>query len=382
MTAADSPPLLAAFAASDTFRWLRRWAVVAVVAIVTPITVITAYSDEMPEFHHLAVPLAVSVIVPAWVIELSGARWPRGILIAATVLPNIWLTLIGHVSTNYLWLTLLVVWVGFAGNQAEGIAALVLSVITIGLSVAVGAPASIWAVWAAGLLIVWFMAHVLRRQVGLVAELRLLRLRAEQAAVLEERQRLSRELHDSVTQSLYGISLYAEAAGRALRDGLSEPLAANLQEIRATTQEALGEMRLLLFELRPPLLQEHGLGAALQSRLQAVEARAGLATAFTCSVEQRLSPDQEQELYRLAQEALNNVLKHAHAARVSVKLTLAGGAANLEISDDGVGFDPSLASPGGFGLRGMRERVERLGGSLRIVSAPGTGTQVLAEVPR
>src|SRR5262249_43667407 len=145
-----------------------------------------------------------------------------------------------------------------------------------------------------------------------------------------------RELHDSVTQALYGISLYAEAAGRALTGGNTEPVATNLREISDTTQEALGEMRLLLFELRPPLLQEHGLAAALRSRLQTVEARAGLTTEFECQDENRLAPDSEQELYRLVQEALNNVLKHAHAGRVSVRFSVANGMARVEIADDGV----------------------------------------------
>src|SRR5579859_4831958 len=111
----EQASVLATFAASQTFRWLRRWAVVAVVALVTPITVFTAYANQMPEFHHLAVPIAVAFIVPAWVAELLGVRWPRLVLIAATVVPNIWLTLIGHISTNYLWFLLLVCWVAFAG---------------------------------------------------------------------------------------------------------------------------------------------------------------------------------------------------------------------------------------------------------------------------
>src|SRR5262249_2083939 len=177
------------------------------------------------------------------------------------------------------------------------------------------------------------------RQPALAIERARLHERAQQAAVVEERQRLSRELHDSVTQALYGISLYAEAAGRALTDGDLQPVANNLQEIRDTTQEALAEMRLLLFELRPPLLQERGLAAALRARLHGVEMRAGLVTEFACESDERLSPEQEQELYRIAQEALNNVLKHAHAGRVDVRLAIAGGEATLEILDDGVGFD-------------------------------------------
>ena len=203
-----------------------------------------------------------------------------------------------------------------------------------------------------------------------------------EAAVLEERQRLARELHDSVTQSLYGISLYAEAAGRALADGENEPVAANLREIGQTTREALAETRLLLFELRPPLLEAHGLAAALRTRLQAVEARAGLETHFDCHGEERLAPDQEQELLRLTQEALNNVLKHAHAQHVSVCLDVMTDRAVLEVTDDGTGFEPSHQPAGGYGLRGMRERAERLGGTLHIASSPGTGTRVRVEVPR
>ena len=384
---------LAAFTTSETFRWLRRWAVVAVVAIVTPITVITAYANLMPEFHHVAVPIATAIIVPAWVAELSGVRWPRLVLIAATVLPNVWLTLIGHVSTNYLWLTLLVLWVAFAGSRAEGLIALTLAfaTMTLGVSVivapAIGAiPWEFWTEWSFSLLLTWFMGLVLRRQVALVAELRAVHgeseERARQVAVLEERQRLSRELHDSVTQALYGVSLYAEAASRALSGGESGPVATNLQEIRETTQEALGEMRLLLFELRPPLLQEHGLAAALRARLQAVEVRSGLVTDFTVEGDERLPPNVEQELYRLAQEALNNVLKHGHAGHVSVRLAVADGQAELEVADDGVGFEPSLEGAGGLGLRGMRERVERLGGTLHIESSAGVGTRVRVEVPR
>jgi signal transduction histidine kinase len=336
--------------------------------------------------------------------------WPRPALIAAIVLPNLWLTLIGHTEANYLFLSLLVGWVTFAGTRTEGLIALALALaiasIAILLIIAPNIGAIDWGTWTGwtfSLLLTWFMGLVLRRQEQLVAKLHLLQRQAElrsqellmllsvnaalherarQAAVLEERQRLSRELHDSVTQALYGISLYAEAAGRALSDGDVSPVGMNLREIRETTQEALGEMRLLLFELRPPLLQEHGLAAALRARLQAVESRAGLVAEFDCKTEERLAPDKEQELYRLAQEALNNVLKHAHAGRVTVQLGTANGHVTLEVADDGVGFEPILRGGDGFGMRGMRERVERLGGTLRIDSSPGAGTRLFVEVPR
>jgi signal transduction histidine kinase len=326
-------------------------------------------------------------------VELSGVRWPRLVLIAATLLPNVWLTSVGHISTNYLWLLLLVGWVTFAGTRAEGILALVATLATVAYGeLAIIAPSLgviDWGGWTEAtfaLLLTWFMGLVLRRQMVLLAQLQLLRdeteSRAREVAVLQERQRLSRELHDSVTQALYGIALYAEAGSRALADGDLRPATNNLRDIGETTQEALGEMRLLLFELRPPLLQEQGLAAALRARLQAVEARSGLVTDFVNDEQDRLAPDIEQELYRVAQEALNNVLKHAHAAHVRLRLSGKDGRATLEVADDGLGFEPSLRGSDGFGLRGMRERVERLGGTLQITSSPGNGTQVQVEVPR
>jgi signal transduction histidine kinase len=206
--------------------------------------------------------------------------------------------------------------------------------------------------------------------------------RARQAAVLEERQRLARELHDSVTQALYGISLYAEAADRALTRGEAEPAATNLRELRETAQEALGEMRLLIYELRPPLLEEYGLAAALRARLKAVETRAGLVTEFVGEYDDRLAPHIEQELYRLAQEALNNVLKHAHAQHVRVRLAIGAASTILEVADDGVGFETWFRGGEGFGLPGMRERAQRLGGELRVESSPGAGTRIEVNVPR
>ena len=226
------------------------------------------------------------------------------------------------------------------------------------------------------------LAMAIARQAAVAIENARLHERAQQAAVLDERQRLARELHDSVTQSLYAMALYAEATTRAMAEGDRESATANLQQISESTQEALGEMRLLLYELRPPLLEEQGLAAALRSRLHAVEARAGLTTEFQSSGEERLAADQEQELYRLAQEALNNVLKHAHATRVSVRFEAGPGGTLLEIADNGVGFATSADGGDGYGLPGMRERAERLGGTLEVESAPGKGTRVRVIVPQ
>jgi signal transduction histidine kinase len=375
--------------ASETARALRGW-VVLTVALLTVLTVLTAFADDMPASHRLAVPLATAVMAGAWAVELAGLRWPRLALVLAMALPNVALALIGHSNVNLLFLLLVVAWVGVIGSRAESLIALGLTLATVVIAAVVDALHgqviwSEWVSWTAGLLILWLMARVLVRQERLVAENARLHERARHAAVLEERQRLARELHDSVTQALYGVSLHAEAATRALADGATEPVATNLRDIRETTQEALGEMRLLLFDLRPPLLEERGLLGALESRLGAVEARAGLTTELRgphLADAERLPPETEQELYRLAQEALNNVLKHAHAQRVTVRLDVTQTQTILEVADDGIGFETGLRGGGGLGLPGMRERAARLGGTLDLQSAPGAGTRVRVEVPR
>jgi signal transduction histidine kinase len=552
-------------------RWLRPWLAV-VVVLLTGVTVATAFTDQMAESHHIAVPVAAAVMAGAWGLELSNVRAPRVLLILGIVAPNVWLTSIGHVSANELFLILMLAWVGVVGSRIENWLAISLALATIALGIVLdllyGAVNwAAWTSWLVGVVLVWLMAQVLSREEQIVeqrerlraeaegrtnelaslltvsrsvastlqmqplldaildalgkvvdysgaviftlddeqdrlvfahmrgpasfswdearsmayqvddmlpiwerlgrdepiivddvraetaeaqlfrrlvgaegvelergpygfirslmwvplgsrgrvigmlsvansrpgayisrdAELALaigrqaavalenaeLHQRARQAAALEERERLARDLHDSVTQSLYGASLYAEAASRALADGDVEPAGANLREVRETLQEALGEMRLLLFELRPPLLDDLGLAGALKARLQAVEARAGLETDFEDhSGDQRLGQSTEHELFRVAQEALNNVLKHAHATRIGVRLDVSQTAVALEIADNGVGFTPELDGAGGFGLDGMRQRIERLGGKLRIDTGRGNGTRVQAEVPR
>jgi PAS domain S-box-containing protein len=206
--------------------------------------------------------------------------------------------------------------------------------------------------------------------------------RAQDMAALEERQRLARELHDSVTQALYGVTLYAEAATRLLAAGEQDATTAYLHEVRTTAQEALQEMRLLIFELRPPILEQEGLVAALQARLAAVEGRVpGLVTTVDAQSELRLPAPIEEALYRIAQETLNNVLKHAKAHTIAVSLHQEGSTVALEIADDGAGFDRATAERrGGFGLRGMAERAAQVGGAVTVQSAPGHGTVVRVEV--
>ncbi len=177
-----------------------------------------------------------------------------------------------------------------------------------------------------------------------------LRQHEREKAIIEERNRLARELHDSVTQSLYGVTLYADAAKRLLDTGQVPPAVDNLNKLRDTAKGALEEMRLLIFELRPPILEQEGLAVALEARLEAVEGRVGLKTQLRLEGESDLHPDIQEGLYRIAMEALNNVLKHAQASCVTVSLIQQPQLTELKIVDDGVGFDFNTAqTSGGLG---------------------------------
>jgi signal transduction histidine kinase len=204
---------------------------------------------------------------------------------------------------------------------------------------------------------------------------------AQNTAVQEERQRLARDLHDSVIQALYSVALHAEAANRLLAAGDVGTAGAYLCDLRDTAQEALEEMRLLIFELRPPVLEQVGLAAALQARLRAVEGRANLETELIVEGVRDLPAGVEQALYRIAQEALNNALKHARARCILVRLRQMESEVILEIIDDGIGFDPArIHETGRLGLQGIAERVTQLGGRLAVHSRPGAGTRLRVEV--
>jgi signal transduction histidine kinase len=204
---------------------------------------------------------------------------------------------------------------------------------------------------------------------------------AQDTAVLEERQRLARDLHDSVIQALYSVTLHAEAANRLLAAGDVGTAGEYLCDLRDTAQEALEEMRLLIFELRPPVLEQGGLAAALQARLRAVEGRANLETELIVEGVSDLPARVEQALYRIAQEALNNALKHARARCILVRLRQVSSQVILEITVDGIGFDPAgVRETGRLGLQGIAERVTQLGGRLTVQSRLGAGTRLRVEV--
>ena len=220
------------------------------------------------------------------------------------------------------------------------------------------------------------------RQVGMAVVNAQLYAQAEQTAITSERSRLARELHDSVTQLLYSVTLYAEAAAELLDSGETETAAGHLRELRDTAQEALREMRLLIFELHQPAIGQAGLAAALQARLDAVERRGGIHAELQVEGSEQMSRPAQAELYNIAQEALNNALKHAHAKSVRIRLQFGESETRMEISDDGVGFEPGMdGTGGGFGIPSMRERAQKIGGTLQIESRPGKGTSVIVQVP-
>jgi signal transduction histidine kinase len=209
--------------------------------------------------------------------------------------------------------------------------------------------------------------------------------RVEELAVLEERNRLARELHDSVTQSLYSLTLFTQAACELAEAGNLEGTRHRLARIADTAAQALKEMRLLVYELRPMALTDVGLVNALQHRLDAVEGRADVQVHLLVDEEDdvELPAPIEEELYRIAQEALNNALKHAHAKSVTVRIVAPADGQRLqfEVSDDGCGFDlDAVKDKGGLGLTSIRERADRLGAELSVTSAPGQGTQVRIEM--
>ena len=218
-------------------------------------------------------------------------------------------------------------------------------------------------------------------EVGVAVENARLYQQAEQLAVMKERERLARELHDSVTQSLYSLTLFAEAGRDLAKDGELERVESYLTRLGEIAQQALKEMRLLVYQLRPLALQIEGLVGALQQRLDAVEGRIGVKARLLTEGLVELPAPVEEGLYRIAQEALNNALKHAAATSVTVYIRTEDERVELEVVDDGQGFDPDAVSDrGGMGLASMRQRAEKLGGSLTVLSVPGEGTRVKVSV--
>ncbi|WP_448336721.1 GAF domain-containing protein [Chloroflexus aurantiacus] len=207
--------------------------------------------------------------------------------------------------------------------------------------------------------------------------------RAQQAAALEERNRLARELHDSVSQQLFSMTLTAQAA-RSQFERNPARVPALLDRLHETATAALAEMRALIFQLRPPALRDQGLVAAIQQHAQHLAHREGLRIELNVIGDERHARGIEQPLFRIVQEALNNIVKHAAARNVQIMLEFNADQVAIRVIDDGKGFDPA-ARPSGegrhLGLLSMRERAAELGGSFNVHSRPGAGAEVEVVVP-
>ncbi len=211
-----------------------------------------------------------------------------------------------------------------------------------------------------------------------------LRAKAEEFAVVSERNRLARDLHDAVTQTLFSASLIAETLPSLLEDDPREGREL-LQELRQLTRGALAEMRTLLMELRPAVMVDAKLTDLLRQLVEAVAGKKGIGVQFKTSEITPLPEDVHICLYRIAQEALANVVKHSRAKNIAVVLIEQPVEGNepcrqviLEIRDDGRGFDLERIPPDHFGLVNMRERAQAAGARIEVITAPGAGTVVRA----
>jgi signal transduction histidine kinase len=194
-----------------------------------------------------------------------------------------------------------------------------------------------------------------------------------------ERRRLARELHDETGQALTSILLGLRSLEDTLQDDESRTAASGLRELVVTT---LQDVRRLAVELRPSALDDFGLVPALERLTATFAEQTGIDIDFAPMLgDERLPPDVETALYRIVQESLTNVVKHARAQRVSLVVQRRPRAVSVVIEDDGGGFDPSALDDQGLGLVGMRERLALVGGRLAIESSEGHGTTIAVEVP-
>ncbi len=220
------------------------------------------------------------------------------------------------------------------------------------------------------------LLSTITNQIGVAVQQLALREQAQRAKLLAERERLGRDLHDTITQSLYGLAAMAEAGQGQLEAGESEGAGHALARIAVTARQALREMRLFIHELRPGILEQNGLVAALQLRLDAVEGRTDTQVRLVADGPLELPKDVEYALYRIALEALNNSMRHAGASNVTVQLRREGNEVFLEVADDGCGFDPERVANGAMGLDNMTVYANEIGARLQVNSAAAQGTTI------
>jgi NarL family two-component system sensor histidine kinase LiaS len=203
---------------------------------------------------------------------------------------------------------------------------------------------------------------------------------ARVTAVVEERQRLARELHDAVSQQLFAISMTATAVGRTL-DHDFERARRQVELIEEMASVAQSEMRALLLHLRPVHLEGKRLAQAIPELVEEMKVKVPVDIALDMEEDLPLNKGVENHLFRIVQEALSNTLRHSKATKMDIVLQRRGDTVRLGIRDNGIGFDTQLKKRASYGMTNMEERVNELGGSLNIASAPGKGTRIEIRVP-
>jgi signal transduction histidine kinase len=226
----------------------------------------------------------------------------------------------------------------------------------------------------------WQLARVFANQVAIALENAQLYEQAQATAVAEERNRLARELHDSVTQTLFSTNVIAQTTFR-IWDENPEDGRRNLEKLSLMTKGALAEMRTLLVELRPTAVLQLSLHELLSTLADAALSRSRASVNLTIEGDCFLTDDAKIALYRIAQEALNNITKHSEATEINVALICDQKQVVVSICDNGLGFDPEATPPGHFGLAIMRERAEKIGATLLLTSRPGDGTEIAVTWP-
>jgi signal transduction histidine kinase len=214
---------------------------------------------------------------------------------------------------------------------------------------------------------------------GIIVENYRLKVEAEELAAVQERQRLAREIHDAISQSVYSLSLFARSATDAVGENDQEKLFSNLHDIEITALQAMREMRLLLYQLRESG-KDKDIRSSLINRFQQVENRLGIQATKKIDPNIEFPPIIRHEVWRILVESLNNVVKHAEATKVHVEIGCDGEHLTLLIEDNGKGFDVNAFSPG-MGLKNIRSRAEDLDGRMEVTSQPGAGTQIIIEIP-
>jgi signal transduction histidine kinase len=206
------------------------------------------------------------------------------------------------------------------------------------------------------------------------------RLQQQVESAEKERERWARELHDDALQGLAAIRISLATALQSSDEARPARIERAAGETLERLEEQINDLNRLINDLRPAALERLGLTGALEALAEESSARGGIEVEASVEIGAEPNGDEERIVYRLVQEALTNVIKHAHASHVDVTARSVGGEIQISVSDNGEGFDP-LAATTGRGLRGMQERIELLGGRIEVSSRPGAGTEITATVP-